>query len=130
MTPTDKTLPAPDPRLRQIVQSYGIGRFRISDVEHVGAVLLAPERCLGWAVRSAAEIDTDNIAALLELAPRPEFLILGCGRRAIFLPPARRQMLRAAGWIVEVMDTGAACRTYNVMLAEGRRVAAALIPLD
>ncbi len=56
-----------------------------------------------------------------------EILLLGCGRRMGILPPALRQGLRASGIVVDAMDTGAACRTYNVLLAEERRVAAALI---
>jgi uncharacterized protein len=127
--PTDKTLPAPDPRQRQIVQTYGAGRFRISDVEHTGPVLVTPERCFPWAVTGAEEIAPDNLAPLAGIDPRIEFLIVGCGPRAVFLPAPRRETLRAAGWAPEMMDTGAACRTYNVMLAEGRRVAVALIPL-
>lgn len=58
-----------------------------------------------------------------------EFLLLGSGARMQLLPKALRQGLRDAGLVVEVMDTGAACRTYNVLLAEGRRVGAALLPV-
>ena len=54
---------------------------------------------------------------------------MGCGPRAVFLPPALRTTLKSAGLALEVVDTGSACRTYNVLLAEGRRVAAALIPI-
>jgi uncharacterized protein len=56
-------------------------------------------------------------------------LVLGCGPRAIFIPPDKRAELKRAGLALEVVDTGSACRIYNVLLAEGRRVAAALIPL-
>jgi uncharacterized protein len=54
---------------------------------------------------------------------------VGCGPRAVFLPPALRASLKSAGLSLEVVDTGSACRIYNVLLAEGRRVAAALIPV-
>ena len=129
MIPGDKTLPTPDPARLQLVQSYGAGRFRISEVEYAGPVLVSPQRCFAWPVQSAAEITPANLAPLTEIDPRIELLIVGCGQRAIFLPPAMREQLRAAGFVCEIMDTGAACRTYNVMLAEGRRVGAALIPL-
>jgi uncharacterized protein len=56
-------------------------------------------------------------------------LVLGCGARAVFVPPDKRAVLKAAGLGLEVVDTGSACRIYNVLLAEGRRVAAVLIPL-
>ena len=66
---------------------------------------------------------------MLAVAPAVEFLVIGCGARAMLVPPALRQELRDAGLRLDAMDTGAACRTYNVLLAEDRRVAAALIPL-
>jgi len=58
-----------------------------------------------------------------------EILLLGCGRRMAMVPSALRARLKAAGIVVDAMDTGAACRTYSVLLAEGRRVAAALLPV-
>lgn len=127
--PTDKTLPAPDPAQRQIVQGYGPGRFRISEVEHTGPVLVGPEATFRWPVSDAAALAPDNLAPLLAVRPALEILIVGCGARAVFVAPAMRAALKAAGLGLEVMDTGAACRTYNVLLAEGRRVGAALIPV-
>lgn len=127
--PTDKTLPTPDPRERQLIQTYGPGRFRISDVDHQGAVLVLPHRTLAWAVTAAVDIAADNITAVLETVPAIEVLLVGCGPRASFLPPSKRDAFKAYGMVLEVMDTGAACRTYNVLLAEGRRVAAALLPV-
>ena len=59
-----------------------------------------------------------------------DLLLLGCGARMAMVPAGVRQHLRAAGVVVESMDTGAACRTYNVLMADGRRVAAALIAFD
>ncbi len=61
--------------------------------------------------------------------PAVEILMLGCGGRFAMVPAELRQALRAEGIALEAMDTGAACRTYNVLLAEDRRVAAALIAL-
>ena len=58
-----------------------------------------------------------------------ELLVVGCGSRSVFVPPAVRAALKDIGLSLEVVDTGSACRIYNVLLAEGRRVAAALIPL-
>jgi uncharacterized protein len=127
--PTDKTLPTPDPRDRQLIQSYGPGRFRISDADHQGPVLVLPQRTVAWVVAAAVDIAPDNLAAVIEAAPKVEVLVVGCGIRATFIPPSQRTALRAHGIVLEVMDTGAACRTYNVLLAEGRRVAAALMPV-
>lgn len=127
--PTDKTLPTPDPRERQLIQTYGPGHFRISDVDHQGAVLVLPHRTTAWAVAAATDIAPDNVAAIIEASPAVEVLVVGCGTKAAFIPPSRRSALKTHGLVLEVMDTGAACRTYNVLLAEGRRVAAALIPV-
>ena len=61
--------------------------------------------------------------------PPVELLLLGSGQKMQLLPGVLRRDLRSAGVVVEVMDTGAACRTYNILLAEARRVAAALLPI-
>lgn len=127
--PTDKTLPTPDPRDRQLIQTYGPGHFRISDVDHQGAVLVLPQRTIAWTVGAAIDIAPGNLAAIIEATPPVEVLVVGCGAKAAFIPPSKRNELKAHGLVLEVMDTGAACRTYNVLLAEGRRVAAALIPV-
>ena len=67
---------------------------------------------------------------LRELAgSRYELLVVGCGARALFVAPDLRAELKCAGMALEVVDTGSAWRIYNVLLAEGRRVAAALIPV-
>ena len=129
MIPGDKTVPTPDPAQRQVIQSYGPGHFRISMVEHSGPVLVTPDQSFAWPVSGAVEIAPENIAPVLAVSPPIELLVLGCGERAVFVPPAMRATLRKRGLGLEVMDTGAACRTYNVLLAEGRRVAAALFPL-
>ncbi len=125
----DKTLPAPDPAQVQLIRSYGPGRFLISDREWREPVLVTPAGTTAWSVARAEELTLESLAAL-KAAPIPtELLVLGCGARAIFVPPDLRAALKAAGLALEVVDTGSACRIYNVLLAENRRVAAALIPL-
>lgn len=127
--PDDKTLPAPDPAQVQLIRSYGPGRFLISDREWRQPVLVTPTGTTAWSVARAEELTLESLAAL-KAAPVPtELLVLGCGARAIFVPPDLRAALKAAGLALEVVDTGSACRIYNVLLAESRRVAAALIPL-
>lgn len=127
--PDDKTLPAPDPAQVQLIRSYGPGRFLISDREWRQPVLVTPTATTAWSVARAEELTLESLAAL-KAAPVPtELLVLGCGARAIFVPPDLRAALKAAGLALEVVDTGSACRIYNVLLAESRRVAAALIPL-
>lgn len=127
--PLDKTLPAPDPAQVQVIRTYGPGRFLISHREWSEPVVVMPTVTAPWAVSRAEDLSLDSLAALMAAAVPTELLVLGCGARAIFVPPALRSELKAAGLALEVVDTGSACRIYNVLLAEGRRVAAALIPL-
>jgi uncharacterized protein len=125
----DKTLPTPDPSQVQLIRSYGPGRFLIGQQEWRSAVLVTPGATFPWAVARAEELALDNLAPLKEAAVPTEFLVLGCGARSILVRPELRAVLKAEGMALEVVDTGSACRIYNVLLAEGRRVAAALIPL-
>lgn len=125
----DKTLPTPRPEDRQVIQSYGEGRFRVSNATYEGAVLILPDRTVPWPADAIAGLAAADFAAILAVRPPVEILLLGCGKRAEMPPAALRRELRQAGIVMEVMDTGGACRTYNVLLAEGRRVAAALLPL-
>ena len=127
--PDDKTLPAPDPAQVQLIRTYGPGRFLISDREWRQPVLVTPTVTTAWNVARAEELTLESLEAL-KAAPAPtELLVLGCGARAIFVPPDLRAALKSAGLALEVVDTGSARRIYNVLLAESRRVAAALIPL-
>ena len=127
--PDDKTLPAPDPAQVQVIRTYGPGRFLISDRDWREPVLVTPTVTTPWRIMRAEELSLASLAALKDAPVPTELLVLGCGARAIFVPPALRAELKAAGLALEVVDTGSACRIYNVLLAEGRRVAAALIPL-
>ena len=120
------------PAGRQIVDSYGDGRFRVSGVRYQGSILVFPDRTLAWPV---ADIETIAIETLDEVVRAGatgavEILLVGCGRRVGVVPEALRRALRAAGVVAEAMDTGAACRTYNVLAAEERRVAAALVAVS
>jgi uncharacterized protein len=121
----------PLPEGRQIIQRYGGGGFRIAGTDHAGSVLVTPERTVAWGVSDAAAIDPASLTPLLAEAPerRSEgaVLLVGTGEAMVPLPPEVRQALRRAGFGVEIMDTGAACRTFNVLLAEERAVLAALI---
>jgi uncharacterized protein len=127
--PLDKTLPAPDPAQVQVIRTYGPGRFLISEREWREPVLVSPAATSAWPVTRAEDLSLANVAVLRQLPVPTELLVVGCGARAVFIAPAVRAEFKAAGLALEVVDTGSACRTYNVLLAEGRRVAAAIIPL-
>lgn len=115
------------PEGRQQVESYGDGGFRVSGVRFSGSILIFPQRSELWSVTDFAALDRASLQPVLDQDPPIELLLIGCGPRLQLVPKALRQELRAAGLAVEPMDTGAACRTYNILMAEGRAVAAGLI---
>lgn len=117
------------PAGRQFVQAYGDGGFRISGQRYEGGVLILPERTVPWPVGAVAELSTDSLALLQSDDVNVELLLIGCGKGMAFIDPALRASVRAWGIVIDAMDTGAACRTYNVLLSEERRVAAALLPV-
>ena len=120
------------PAGRQIVESYGSGRFRVSGRVFDGSILVLTDRTRVWPVADIASMTLDGLAAAAEAARAGtiDLLLVGCGARMAPIPAQVRQALRDDGVVVEPMDTGAACRTYNVLMAEGRRVAAALIAIS
>lgn len=106
----------------QLVQSYGPGGFLIGNVQYVTHVLVTPSATVGW----SGAFTLDAFAPLLESLPLPEVLLIGTGKRHTMLDATFRAALRERGLAVDSMDTGAACRTFNVLLGEGRRVAMAV----
>jgi len=114
------------PSDRQVIDGYGAGGFRVSGLEYRSPILVFPDLTLRW--------DVADFSALTEASLQPildhggvEVLLLGCGPKMQLVPSALRMSLRRAGTVIDPMDTGAACRTYNVLLAEGRQIAAALL---
>ncbi|MDD7971277.1 Mth938-like domain-containing protein [Roseinatronobacter alkalisoli] len=104
------------------VDGYGKDFFRIGGNVHPAPLLLVAGEVLPWG-------GYDDDAALLELAGHVDVLFIGTGGAIAHIPPALRDKLEAAGLGVEIMDSPAACRTYNVVLSEQRRVAVALLPV-
>ena len=117
------------PEDRQVVHSYGNGRFRISQIDYQGSVLVLPERTVSWDVFSVEDLTLASLEPVFQAEPPVEILLVGCGAMMQLLPRDMRDACRQEGLGVDVMDTGAACRTFNVLVAEGRRVAAALVAL-
>ncbi len=118
------------PAGRQVINAYGDGGFRIAGIRHPGSVLVLAEQTLAWPVAALAEVTLDSLRFVREARPRIEILLLGCGAAMAALDPGLRAALRAEGIGVDCMDTGAACRTFNVLLSEERRAAAALIAVS
>ncbi|MDA8229991.1 MAG: Mth938-like domain-containing protein [Magnetospirillum sp.] len=115
------------PADRQLIHGYGDLGFTISGVRWEGSVLVLPGATVPWRAASVADADAAGLAPVIAAAPRPRILLLGCGPTIAPISRELRTALRAEGIVVELMDTGAACRTYNVLLTEDRLVAAALI---
>ena len=118
------------PEGRQIIQGYAAGSFKVSGVSYKNPVIVTPTKTQEWNFSgSFSELDENDFEMLFDQAKDIDVVLLGSGARGEFFPPALRSKLKGRSLIVETMDTGAACRTYNVLMAEGRRVAAALLPV-
>jgi uncharacterized protein len=115
------------PADRQVIDSYGANGFHVSGAAYAGAILVFPDRTERWGVSGVGDVTAESLQPVIDHGGIA-VLLLGCGRRMQPVAPKLRHALRAAGIVVDAMDTGAACRTYNVLLAEDRQVAAALLP--
>lgn len=112
------------------VDAYGEGGFRLSGARHEGSVLIVRDEAKAWPVRALAELTPEHFAEVIALGAREvEFVLLGVGQVNALPPRPVREALSRAGIGLEFMDTPTAARTYNVLTAEGRRLAAALIAI-
>ncbi len=112
------------------IDAYGNSGFRFAEMSHRGSLLCLPTGMLGWSVATPAEITLESLAPVLAAAGDIDVLMIGLGHDITGLSPDVRAALREQGIIVEAITTGSAVRTYNVLLAEHRAVAAALIAVD
>ena len=116
---------------RQILQAYGKGGFRVSDTQWTGAIIVFPTRTVNWSVGPLTDLTLEAFGPVGAASDPPiELLLIGTGPRMALLPSRLQAGLRAMGFGIDIMDTGAACRTYNVLIGEERRVAAALLPVE
>lgn len=111
---------------QKIIQSYASGKFKISGEYYEGPIILTPFAVEGW---PEADIENLSLEHFAKFKNEIDVLIIGSGKRGALLLPQKRAEFKQAGFSLEIMDTGAACRTFNVLTAEGRRLAAALIPV-
>jgi uncharacterized protein len=112
---------------RHQIDSFGNGGFRFADMSHRGSILALPSGIHAWHVAAIADAGPEDLAPILAEREAIDFLLVGTGADLRFLPKNLRAMLKEAGLGVEVMATGAAARTFNVVIAEGRRVAGAFV---
>ncbi len=112
------------------IDGYGTGGFRFAGMGHRGSILLLPDGIHAWSATMVDEITAESLDPVFRLARgQVELLLVGTGTDLVPVPAALRQQLKRAGIVAEPMSTGAAARTYNVLLGEGRRVGAALLAL-
>ena len=112
------------------IDAYGEGGFRLDGERHEGSLLIVGDRVQPWPVASLAELSVEALKPVFDAGrAEVEFLLLGLGAKNALPPRAIREALLAAGMGLEFMDTPSAARLYNVLTAEGRRLAAALIAI-
>jgi uncharacterized protein len=121
----DRHLPQP-----AAIDAYGKGGFRFGGMSHRGSVLCLPDGVWAWPVAAPAEINDETLARVFAAGGTLELFMLGTGQEPWPMPEALRWRFRDARIGVDVMPTGPAVRTYNILFAEGRRVGAALIAVD
>lgn len=112
------------------ISSYGDGGFRIGEQRSKGSMLITPKGYYPWEATDVASITFDSLKRITEQGNDIDILLIGMGENMAFLNKELRAALEAVNIAVDVMSTGAAARTYNVLLAEGRKVSAALIAID
>jgi uncharacterized protein len=110
------------------IEVFGGGGFRIAGQRYEGSVLILGDEVRTWPVRSLADLTAADFEPVIAAGPEgAEFVLLGLGPSMVPPPRDVREVLRAAGLGLEAMDTLQACKLYNVLASEGRRIAAALI---
>jgi uncharacterized protein len=109
------------------IDAYGKGGFAFADMSHRGSLLCLPDAIWAWPVTRAADIDEHSLARVFAAANLIDTLIVGTGTDVWIAPNRLREALRAVHIGLDAMQTGPAIRTYNIMIGERRRVAAALI---
>ncbi|MEO1103976.1 MAG: MTH938/NDUFAF3 family protein [Pseudomonadota bacterium] len=112
---------------RAPIDAYGRGGFRFAEMSHMGSLLCVPSGIYGWAPSSSEAITPTSLARVIDEAEDIDVLLLGVGEIPLPLAEPAAAALRKRGVRFDTMTTGAAVRTFNVMVAEERRVAAALI---
>ncbi|QKJ90873.1 Mth938-like domain-containing protein [Agrobacterium pusense] len=115
---------------RAPIDAYGNGGFRFADMSHRGSLLLLPSGIFGWELVDAKELSVGHFEKVLAEAQDIEVLLIGTGDGMRVLPKELRAAFKEAGISIDPMSTGAAVRTYNIMLSESRAVAAALIAVE
>ena len=115
---------------RAPIDAYGNGGFRFADMSHRGSLLIVASGIYAWEPTAFESLCADDFARAFAEKAQLDFLLLGTGEKQKFPESELKTAFEAEGLGLEVMDTGAACRTYNVLLGEERDFAAGLIAVS
>jgi uncharacterized protein len=108
----------------KIIQSYNNGYFKVNGEKYEHSILIAPHHVMKWV--HGDNLSLKDFQPLIDISDTIDVVLIGTGSKTVFLEPSLKKELRANNLHIEVMDTGAACRTYNVLMSEARRVMCAL----
>ena len=112
-----------------LIDAHGAGGFRFAGMSHRGSLLCLPDGIWAWPVASPAAVDGAALSPVFARAADLDFFILGTGAEPWLMPHSLRTRFREANISLDMMTTGPAVRTYNVMVMESRRVGAGLIAI-
>ena len=115
---------------RAPIEAYGNGGFRFAGMSHRGSILCVPSGIYGFADLAPKQLDRQALERVFEEVADIEVLLVGTGRDLVPMAADLRSAAREAGIMADPMSTGAAVRTYNVLLSEDRAVAAVLLAVD
>lgn len=115
---------------RQLIESYGDGAFKISGVVYTAPVIVFPESCFSPDYFEADQSNFRLLREVFQTSYSPSVLLYGTGNNTNLIPEIEKEFVRQQNCVLDIMNTGAACRTFNVLCAEDRRVAAVLFPVD
>ncbi len=108
------------------IKSISPGKIVINEETYANSVIISPEKLISpWAPKNSNDITDDDLLQLLKL--KPEIILIGTGERSVILPAKKLAPLLEKQFHVECMNTQAACRTYTILISEGRNVVAGLI---
>ena len=110
-----------------LIRSYGSGGFKIDEEKYIGSLCIFRENIIPWPVNTPDEISLGTFNQEFLKDASSQVLIIGCGEKFLSPPPKLRSELRSHNIVLEWMATGAACRTFNVLITESRDVGAALL---
>lgn len=115
---------------RAPIDAYGNGGFRFAGMSHRGSLMCLPSGIYGWNIETSEELQVKNFQKLIEETDEIEILLIGSGVDLVPINPKLRKILREGNVSADAMSTGAAVRTFNILLGEGRAVAAALLAVE